>query len=58
MRECKEWKKDPPYSQNTHIYLHVRKMTHGTHEVRSYPFGSRSPSPKKLRINSYPPHNI
>jgi hypothetical protein len=58
MREWKEWKKDPPNSQNPHIYLHVPEMTHGTHEAHSSPFGSRSPSPKELRINSYPPHNI
>jgi hypothetical protein len=56
--EWKEWKKDPQNSQNPHIYLHVPEMTHGAHEVCSSPFGSRSPSPKELRINSYPPHNI
>jgi hypothetical protein len=51
-------KRIPQNSQNPHIYLHVPEMTHGTHEARSSPFGSRSPSPKELRINSYPPHNI
>ena len=51
-------KRIPQNSQNPHIYLHVLKMTHGAHEVRSSPSGSCYPLPKELRINSYPPHNI
>jgi hypothetical protein len=56
--EWKKWKKGSPNSQNPHIYLHVLEMTHGAHEVHSSPFGSHSPSPKELMINSYPPHII
>jgi hypothetical protein len=54
----RKWKKGSPNNQNSHIYLHVLEMTHGIHEPHSSLFGSHSPSPKELRINPLPPHNI
>jgi hypothetical protein len=50
--------KYPQKIKNPQTYLHVPEMTHGSHESCSSPLGIHSPSPKELRINSYPPHII
>jgi hypothetical protein len=48
-----KWKKDPKNSKNSHLYLHVSGLTHGSHEACPSPLGVCSLFPKKLRISGF-----
>jgi hypothetical protein len=53
-----KWPREDPKQYEFSLILHVPELTHGTHEVRSSPFGSHTLFPKEFRIYSYPTHNI